>query len=520
MNTAKTCVGIELGSTRIKAVLIDEHHSVLAVGSSDWENSLKDGIWTYGMDEVISGLQSCYSALKLDYKRRHSIPMPSPDALGISAMMHGYIALGMDDELLVPFRTWRNTMTGDAAEKLSELFDFNIPQRWTVAHLGEAMIRHEEHLRSLGRVFTLASYVHYLLTGKAVIGIGDASGMFPVDSSRLSYDERMMELFHSFSLSYGYDLRIDRLFPEVLTAGEPAGFLTEYGARLLDPSGELKAGIATVPPEGDAGTGMVATCSVRTGTGNVSAGTSDFAMVVLDHMPARHKELDLVTTPSGDAVAMVHCNNCTSDINYWIGLFGAFGDRCGLQLSPDKLFSLMYSAALEADGDPDSIVSCNYYSGEGVTGFDRGIPFVVHTPGVSPSLPDFMRCHIYSALATLKIGMDILKSENIKIDRMLGHGGFFKSSEAGQRFLSAAIGAPVSVMENAGEGGPYGMALLAAYSLWNKGESLADYLDLRVFRECRTSTVMASSDEIDDFDLFIVKYKKMLEVERKALEVL
>ena len=519
MENEHTAIGIELGSTRIKAVMTDSSGTVIASGSSSWENSLKDGVWTYGMDEVRDGLAKCFASLKADYKAKTGSALMGTDAIGISAMMHGYIALDGSDSLLVPFRTWRNTMTGEASEVLSDLMDFNIPQRWTIAHLGQAILRCEEHLKRLDKVFTLAAYVHYLLTGRRVIGIGDASGMFPIDSLTKTWDEKAKAAFTKWAGAKGYDLSIDTLFPKVLTAGETAGCLTEEGALLLDPTGELKAGIPLVPPEGDAGTGMVATNSVRVGGGNVSAGTSDFAMVVVDHMPKRHRELDMVTTPSGEAVAMVHCNNCTSEINWWASIFRDFASKAGLELDDGALYSLLYAVSLESNDDPAEYLSCNYHSGEGVTDFDRGVPMFIHMPSASPSLAAFMKCHMYSALATLKIGMDILKTENITINRMLGHGGYFKSSDAGIRMLSAAIGAPVSVMETAAEGGAYGMALLALYGASGREKSLETWLDETIFSTAKVRTVMATEKEMRDADSYSASYRKLLSVERKALEV-
>ena len=510
-------IGIELGSTRIKTVAIDDNNRVLASGSFVWENKLIDGIWTYGMDEVKAGLKASYNALKRDYKEKTGNSLNSPSAIGISAMMHGYIALDEDDNLLVPFRTWRNTITEEAASKLSDLFDFNIPQRWTIAHLYEAMLKGEEHLKRVKKVFTLSSYVHYLLTGENVIGIGDASGMFPIDSSTYDWNKEYSTLFEKISKDMGYDFSLSSLFPRVLRAGENGGYLTKEGSRILSDE-DTEVGIPFAPPEGDAGTGMVATNRVRVGGGNVSAGTSDFAMVVMDHIPPRHRELDMVTTPSGLPVAMVHCNNCTSDINYWAMLFKEFALKLGVDISDNNLFTLLYNEALNATSLPFLDVSCNYYSGEGVTDFNSGIPIFLHNPASPPSLSSFMRCHLYSALATLKIGLDVLKKENIKIERMLGHGGFFKS-KAGVRTLSAAIASPVTVMETAGEGGAYGMALLSSFLINGERRSLEDFLDKEVYRDAKVTTVMATEKEIKDYDDFISSYKKILEVERKALEV-
>lgn len=519
MNLKETVIGLELGSTRIKAVLLDKNHQVLASGGYGWENSLIDGIWTYGMDEVKEGLQSCFSSLKEDVKAKYGVTLSETGAIGISGMMHGYIALDKDDNLLVPFRTWRNTITGEAAAELSERFSFNIPQRWTSAHLYQAILNKEPHLASLHRVYTLASYVHYLLTGTYIAGVGEASGIFPIDSATKDYNATFSASLNALMKEKGYDFKVEEVFPKSLPAGADAGFLTEKGALLLDPTGEFKSGIRMVPPEGDAGTGMAATNAVAVYTGNVSAGTSDFAMVVLDHMPKAHRELDLVTTPSGEAVAMVHCNNCTTDINHWAGLFAEFAKEAGFELSPDKLFTLLYSISLKGAADCGGLMSCNYYSGEGVTDLDKGMPIFTHTPDAAMTLPNFMRSHMYSALATLKIGMDILKEENVRIDRILGHGGYFKTPEAGQKMLSAAIGTPVSVMETAGEGGPYGMALLAAYAIWNEGESLTDYLEKKVFKDATLKTILADKEDIDGFNTYIESYKKVLEVEKKALEV-
>lgn len=519
MNLKDTVIGLELGSTRIKAVLVGKDYSVIASGDYSWENSLIDGIWTYDIDEVKKGLQACFCSLKANFKDKYGTTLNETGAIGISAMMHGYIALDKDDNLLVPFRTWRNTITEQAAEILTERFNFNIPQRWSIAHLYQAILNKEPHIKKLDRVFTLSAFVHYLLTGQFVIGTGDASGMFPIDSNTSDYDETMKESFNSILKDEGLNIKLEDLFPRPLNAGEVAGYLTERGAKLLDPTGEFKSGILMAPPEGDAGTGMVATNSVAVHTGNVSAGTSDFAMVVLDHMPKLHRELDLVTTPSGEAVAMVHCNNCTTDINSWINLFGEFSEEAGLKLDKNKLFSLLYSISLKGAPDCDGLVSCNYYSGEGVTDLNKGMPIFTHSPDKPVSLASFMRCHMYSALATLKIGMDILKEENVQIDRMLGHGGYFKTPDVGQLMLSAAIGTPVSVMETAGEGGPYGMALLASYVLYKEDKSLAEYLEEKVFKDAKIKTLMASNEDIEGFNKFMISYNKILEIEKKALEV-
>ncbi len=518
MNLKNTVIGIELGSTRIKAVMLDKNHQIIAQGGFEWENKLKDGIWTYSYDLAVEGLSNCFALLKKDFEKRYDQILTTTGSLGISAMMHGYIPLDESYRPLCNFRTWRNTITGEAAEKLTELFNFNVPQRWSVAHLYQAFLNKEKHVEQIKHLMTLSSYMHYLLTGENVIGIDDASGMFPIDSKTLNYDKTMATKFKTIT---GFD--VYSVFPKVLIAGQKAGSLTKKGASILDKTGTFESGIIFAAPEGDAGTGMVATNSVRKATGNVSAGTSDFAMVVTDKELNVHKEIDMVTTPSGLPVAMVHCNNCTTDINSWINLFGEFAQCAGLEIDKNNLYSLLYSKALEGSADCGGLLSCNYYSGEGITDFDSGIPIFIHKPDSEVHLADFMRLHMMSAMATLKIGMDILKIENVKIDKIYGHGGFFKTPMVGQRILSAAISSPVSVMENAGEGGPYGMALLCAYLLWGNIEgkqiSLEDYLDKHVFDKSKTTTIMASDNEINGFNKFIENYKKLLLLEEKSLEL-
>ncbi len=514
MNLNNTVIGIEFGSTRIKAVLIDDAFKPIASGDFEWENRLEKGIWTYHYDEVLTGLQTCFANLKTDVQTKFGQNLTTTGAIGISAMMHGYIPTDRNWKPLAGFRTWRNTITGEAAEKLTSLFGFNIPQRWCIAHFYQAILNNEPHIKELAHVETLAAYVHRLLSGENVIGIDDGSGMFPIDSATLDYNETMAEKFLTLT---GFDVR--EVFPKVLPAGRSAGKLTSQGALLLDPSGDLEPGIPLAPPEGDAATGMVATDSVRLRTGNVSAGTSDFAMVVTDQNLGVHREIDMVTTPSGLPVAMVHCNNCTTDINSWVNLFGQFASKAGFDIDRNRLFTLLYSIALEGQPDCGGLLSCNYYSGEGVTDFDGGMPLFLHRPDSPVKLADFMRTHMMSAMSTLKIGMDILRNENVTIDKIFGHGGFFKTPVAGQRILSAAINAPVSVMETAGEGGPYGMALLAAYMVWGKGESLEDYLDNQVFKGSRTDTIMASDAEVKGFDDYIAAYRKVLDVEKRSLEV-
>ena len=520
MDLNRTVLGIELGSTRIKAVLLDEKHTPIASGSYAWENRLDKGIWTYPLEEIHSGLQACYADLKADVKAKFGVTLTTVGALGISAMMHGYLAFDKTGKLLVPFRTWRNTITGEAAEKLSSLFDFNIPQRWSIAHLYQAILNKEAHLSELDYLTTLSGYIHLCLTGERIIGIGDASGMFPIDSSALDFDARMVEQFDALVAQSGYGWRFRDVFPRVLVAGDDAGVLTEAGAAFLDPAGDLCPGIPLAPCEGDAGTGMAATNSVRIRTGNVSAGTSDFAMLVTDRMPGVHREIDMVTTPAGLPVAMVHCNNCTSDINAWAELFRQFAAKLGMTLSDEELYTPLFRSALEGEADCGGLMSYNYFSGEGVTDVDAGRPLFMRLPDSRLTLPNFMRTHLLSALATLKIGLDILiGEEKITVDKLYGHGGFFKTPVVGQKLLSAAIGAPVSVMETAGEGGPYGMALLCAYMLWKEPEeSLADYLDNKVFAEASTSTVMAEGTDIAGFKRFLERYKAAFVLEKAAVD--
>ncbi len=516
MDLSKTVLGIELGSTRIKAVLIDERHRPIASGDFEWENQLRDGIWTYPMDLVHTGIQTCFAALKADVKAKYGVELTTVGALGVSAMMHGYLPFDKEGKQLAEFRTWRNTITGQAAEKLTTLFGFNIPQRWSIAHLYQAMLNGEEHVKDIAYLTTLAGYIHWQLTGKKVMGVGEASGMFPIDSKTLDYDEAMLQKFQALT---GTDLRA--ILPQVLPAGASGGALTEAGARFLDPTGTLQAGIPVAPCEGDAGTGMAATNSVRVRTGNVSAGTSDFAMIVTDKPLGVHREIDMVTTPDGLPVAMVHCNNCTSDINAWVNLFAEYSALMGQPVDKGRLFTKLFEAALDGDKDCGGLLSYNYFSGEGVTDLDEGRPLFLRTRDARFTLANFMRTHLLSALATLKIGLDILtQNEQVAIDKLYGHGGFFKTPEVGQRLLSAAVGAPVSVMETAGEGGPYGMALLAAYMLWkDPGESLPDYLDDKVFAEAKSSTLMADAADIEGFTAFLARYKKALPLERTATEV-
>lgn len=522
MDISSLVLGIELGSTRIKAVLIDENHVPVASGSHEWENRLENGIWTYSMQDIIGGVQACYKDLKRDVKEKFGAVPTGFAAMGVSAMMHGYLPFDENWQLLAPFRTWRNTVTGEAAEQLSEALGFNIPQRWSIAHLYQAILNGEEHLPRLRNLTTLAGFIHHTLTGLHVMGVGEASGMFPIDSKAMQYDARMVAVYDKMAAEKGFTVPLLSLLPAVLPAGANAGTLTAEGARFLDPEGDLLPGTPVAPCEGDAGTGMAATCSVRPRTGNVSAGTSDFAMLVTETMPGMHREIDMVTTPAGAPVAMVHCNNCTSDINAWVNLLSEFAGFVGADIDKGTLFTKLFNKAMEGDRDCGGLLSYNYFSGEGVTDMNEGRPLFLRLPDAKMTLANFMRAHILSALSTLKIGLDILtRDEKVTVDKLYGHGGFFKTPGVGQRMLSAAVGAPVSVMETAGEGGPYGMALLAAYMIRREeNESLEDYLDNKVFKDAKVSTLMADEEDIAGFNAYLARYAACLPVEKLAAESL
>ena len=520
IESGKAVLGIEFGSTRIKAVLVDDKNTPIAQGGHEWENHLENGIWTYPLSEIKDGFQSCYKDLKKNVKDEYGVTLKKLGAIGISGMMHGYLVFDKDDNLLTPFRTWRNTITKDAADVLTEEFSYNIPQRWSIAHLYQAILNKEEHISKISFQTTLAGYIHYLLTGKKVMGVGEASGMFPIDPATRDYDATMVQKFDALLKKAGLSYTLREIFPKVLTAGEDAGTLTNEGAKLLDPEGDLEAGIPVAPPEGDAGTGMVATNAVKVKTGNVSAGTSVFAMVVLEkNLSKVYREIDLVTTPSGDLVGMVHCNNCTSDLNAWVNLFKESLESYGVSVDMNKLFSVLYNKALESDKDAGGLVSFNYYSGEGVTEFEEGRPLFVREQNAKMNLANFMRSHLYSSLATLKLGCDImLKKEGVKVDSITGHGGLFKTKGVGQSILAAALAAPVSVAKTAGEGGAWGMAVLASYMIQKEGkETLSDYLENKVFNSMEKETIEPSKADIDGFDAFIEKYKKAIEVERAAV---
>jgi sugar (pentulose or hexulose) kinase len=516
----RTALGIELGSTRIKAVLIGPDHEPLAVGSSDWENQLVDRLWTYSLDAVWTGMQQSVAALAEDVRRRHGVELSRVGALGVSAMMHGYLAFDADGALLTPFRTWRNTNTGRAAERLSAEFGVNIPHRWSVAHLYQAILDGEEHVGRLDHLTTLAGYVHWQLTGEKVLGIGDASGMFPIDDTTRAYDTTMLARFDRLAAEAGVELDVAGLLPAIAVAGRPAGTLTEAGAALLDPAGRVRAGVPVCPPEGDAGTGMVATNSVAPRTGNVSAGTSIFAMVVLERELGRvHRELDLVTTPAGDPVAMVHCNNGASELEAWVGLFAEFAGAIGVEVDPSTVFGTLFAAALDGESDCGGMLAYNYLSGEPITDLEEGRPLFLRSPDSRLSLSTFMRTHLFASLATLRIGMDVLqKAEGVRLDRMFAHGGLFKTEGVAQRFLAAAIDTPVSVGDVAGEGGAWGIAVLAAYATSGSDRSLADYLDTTVFTGARLRTAEPDPSDVAGFDAFMQRYVAALPVERAAVE--
>jgi sugar (pentulose or hexulose) kinase len=521
IESGKTVLGIEFGSTRIKAVLIDEDHIPIASGSHEWENRYENGIWTYSLEDVWEGLQESYRKLSREVVENYSTPLKTIGAIGFSAMMHGYMAFDKDGNLLVPFRTWRNTITGKASEELTNLFQFNIPQRWSIAHLHQAILNEEPHIKDISYLTTLAGFVHWKLTGQKVLGVGEASGMFPIDSKTNDYDEGHLELFNERLKAENISWKLQDILPKVLVAGDDAGVLTEEGAMLLDPTGQLQANIPLCPPEGDAGTGMVATNSVAERTGNVSAGTSVFAMIVLEKTLSKvYPEIDMVTTPTGKPVAMVHSNNCTSDLNAWVGLFEEFTDALGVEISQSRLFEVLYQKALTGDPDGGGLLAYNYVSGEHITHLEEGRPLFIRTPESLFTLANFMRVHLFSALGALKIGLDILfEQEQVKIDQILGHGGFFKTQEVGQKIMAAAMNVPISVMETAGEGGAWGIALLASYMLHKaENEPLEAYLSNKVFARQRGTTIAPDQRDVDGFTVFMERYKKGLVIERAAVD--
>jgi len=521
IESGKTVLGIEFGSTRIKAVLIGEDHKPIASGSYEWENKHENGVWTYSIEDVWTGLQESYRNLCKEVSEKYNAPLKTIGAIGFSGMMHGYMAFDQTGNLLAPFRTWRNTITGQASEQLTDLFQFNIPQRWSIAHLYQAILNKEAHVKDISHLTTLAGYVHWKLTGQKVMGIGEASGMFPIDSKTNDYDTDRIEQFNGLLKAENISWKLQDILPKVLVAGDAAGVLTEEGAKLIDPTGGLQAGIPLCPPEGDAGTGMVATNSIAVRTGNVSAGTSVFAMIVLEKALSKlYPEIDMVTTPTGKPVAMVHSNNCTSDLNAWIELFREFTDALGVEISQSKLFEMLYQKALTGDADAGGLLAYSYLSGEHITHMEEGRPLFVRTPESRFTLANFMRVNLFSSLGALKIGLDILfEQEKVQIDQILGHGGFFKTKDVGQKMMAAAMNVPVSVMETAGEGGAWGIALLASY-MFNKAENepFDAYLTNKVFAGENGTTIDPDPADVAGFAAFMERYKKGLGIERAAVD--
>jgi sugar (pentulose or hexulose) kinase len=523
IESGKTALGVEFGSTRIKAVLIGEDHLPIASGSYEWENRHEHGVWTYHLEDVWTGLQESYRKLSNEVREKYNVPLTNIGVIGFSGMMHGYLPFDKEGSQLAPFRTWRNTMTGQAVAELTELFQFNIPQRWSIGHLYQTMLNKEPHVKDISFLTTLVGYVHWKLTGQKVLGVGEASGMFPIDSTINDYDKHMLELFNEKLEAGQLPWKIQDILPKVLVAGSDAGVLTEEGAKLIDPTGQLCAGIPLCPPEGDAGTGMVATNSVAERTGNVSAGTSVFAMIVLEKALSKvYPEIDMVTTPSGRPVAMVHSNNCTSDLNAWVELFHEFTHALGMEVSASRLFEMLYQQALTGDADGGGLLAYAYLSGEHITHMEEGRPLFVRTPESRFTLANFMRTHLFSSLGALKIGMDILfDQEQVKIDQLLGHGGFFKTKGVGQKLMAAAMNVPVSVMETAGEGGAWGIALLAAYRLHKaQDEPLEAYLSNKVFAGENGTTIAPDPADVDGFAAFMDRYKRGLVIESAAVNAL
>ena len=521
IEAGKAILGIELGSTRIKAVLIDQENKPIAQGSHTWENLLVDGLWTYSIEAIWSGLQDCYADLRTNVKNAYGIEIETLAAIGVSAMMHGYMPFNKKEEILVPFRTWRNTNTGRAAAALSELFVYNIPLRWSISHLYQAILDNESHVNEIDFLTTLAGYVHWQITGEKVLGIGDASGMLPIDPTTHNYSAEMVAKFNKLIAPKEYNWKLEEILPKVLSAGENAGVLTPEGSKKLDASGHLKAGIPVCPPEGDAGTGMVATNAVKQRTGNVSAGTSSFSMIVLEkELSKPYEMIDMVTTPDGSLVAMVHCNNCTSDLNAWVNLFKEYQELLGIPVDMDEIYSKLYNIALTGDTDCGGLLSYNYISGEPVTGLADGRPLFVRSANDKFNLANFMRTHLYASVGVLKIGNDILfNEEKIKVDKITGHGGLFRTKGVGQRILAAAINSPISVMETAGEGGAWGIALLGSYLVNNeKKQSLADFLDESVFVGDAGIEVSPTPEDVAGFNAYIENYKAGLPIEEAAVK--
>lgn len=519
----RTVLGIEFGSTRIKGVLLDDNNEMIASGSHTWENRLENGIWTYHLEDVWTGIQDCFADLKKDVQEQYQTELATIGAVGVSAMMHGYLAFDEKGNQLAEFRTWRNTMTEPATIELMDLLGHQIPQRWSIAHLYQAILNGEEHVKDIRFFTTLAGYVHWMLTGEKVLGIGDASGMFPVDPETKNYYADMVAKFDAKIADKNYPWKLEEILPKVLLAGENAGTITAEGAKLLDPTGTLQAGIPMCPPEGDAGTGMVATNSVKVRTGNVSAGTSVFSMIVLEKKLSKlYPQIDIVTTPEGNSVAMVHCNNCTSDLNAWVGVFKEFCDTFGVEMDMNRLYEGLYKKALEGDKDCGGLLAYNYFSGEHITHFSEGRPLFVREQDCKFTLANFMRTHLYTSLGAIKVGNDeLLREEGIKVDVIYGHGGLFKTEGVGQSVLAAALNTPVAVMKSAGEGGAWGMALLAAYMMQKENdEALCDYLENKVFAGAESVVVEPDAGDVAGFEVFIERYKAGLAIEQVAVDVL
>lgn len=522
MDLQNAILGIELGSTRIKGVLIDENHNVIASGSHAWENNLEDGVWTYKLEDAIAGVRACYSDLRQDVESKYGAPLRRVAAIGISGMMHGYLVLDREGKQIAPFRTWRNTITGKAAAELTELFKFNIPQRWSIAHLYQAILNGEEHVKDIDKLITLSVYIHSKLTGNYCVGIDEASGMFPYDDVTGDYDAARVAQFDALVENKGFPWKLKDILPEVKRAGEVAGVLTAEGAALLDESGTLEAGIPLCPPEGDAGTGMVATGAVLPRTGSISAGTSAFSLQVLEHpLKGYYPEIDVCCTPAGKTVAMAHCNNCTSDIDAWVNLIADTCRVLGQEVDKSQLYGKLFRAALEGDADCGGIVSVNYLAGEHLTKTQVGRPMVVRLPDSKMTAANFMRAQLNAAIATLRIGMQMLRDkEQVESDKLLGHGGFFKTPGVGQQILANALNVPISTMETAGEGGPWGMALLAAYMQRKaEGETMEDYLMNKVFCNAKSVTVQPEPEGVEGFETFLVRYKACLAAETAAAQM-
>ena len=516
----RTSLGIEFGSTRIKAVLVDFSGEVLGVGFHDWENSLKDGVWTYPLEEIHAGLKKCYTSLRKNVEEKYGVTLKKIGSMGISAMMHGLMAFDKEGRLLTPFKTWRNSDTEDAADELTGVFNVNIPLRWTIAHIYQAVLDKKDYVKELDFAVTLAGYIHFKLTGERVIGVGDAAGIFPVENG--NYNEKMIKAFEKLVLDKGYHVKLMELFPKVLSAGDNAGSLTSEGAAILDESGNLEAGVPLCPPEGDAGTGMVATNSVAVGTGNVSAGTSIFAMLVLEKgLSKLYREIDMVTTPDGYPVAMAHANNCTSDLNAWVNIFKEFAELFGIKADMGELYGKLYNASLSGDKDCDGLLSYGYYSGEGIVHLNEGRPLFARMPESRFNLANFMRSHLYASLGAVKIGLDILlKYERVKVTKIMGHGGLFKTPLVAQSYLAAAVNAPVTVMDTAGEGGPWGMAVLASYLINKDNMSLSEYLEKIIFKDAKGTTIEPDAGDAAGLEAYMERYKAGIEVEKKAVEML